>query len=474
MTVEQAVQEGDFRGALVQLEQETSGPRADPARLLMRFGIEIRLQQFPAAAETMRRLIAAAPDLAQPMAGFAAAAQAEEAIASRQRDPARAGQRASIGLPPPYALALAKASVQHASGDFGGARAAIAEAAAATPRIAGTITRMGGTTQRFTAITDSDELTGATVPVYDGAKVLDLPFSELSSIAFLDPKTSFDVMWSLADIVTVDGKQLRGRVPSFYSGTGLSSEAPVRTGQMTVWNRERGYAEALGQRDWSVTLADGGMTVVGMLGVRRVDFENPRRSAGAPGARMDPQVGPASPAAAGLRSIAKLAFFALAGRAALPVIFRVLGMAGLGLGSQGVYDGVRLVVTVAAVVLYLVWFGKFYDWVRQSRGGTAFSTGFAIGSWFIPFLNLVMPYRALNDAATRTLGTPAPIVGIWWAAFLCSTVLTTMFSLIFSGAMVPIGSAGLLNALMWLMTISQIVAYGLWAKIVQDLSAKVR
>jgi hypothetical protein len=183
-------------------------------------------------------------------------------------------------MPPPHVLALMKASVCHVNGDAHGAQAALGEAASMTPPTAGTITRVGGAKQRFSAISDSDELTGATLPVYDGNRLLDLAFSELSSITFHDPKTSFDVMWSVADIEMVDGTRLRGRVPSFYAGTGVAADKPVRTGQMTTWQRDRGYAEALGQRDWSVTLADGGRSMVGILGVQRIDFDNPRRSPG--------------------------------------------------------------------------------------------------------------------------------------------------------------------------------------------------
>jgi hypothetical protein len=37
----------------------------------MRFSAEVRLQQFPAAMQTMQRLIGAAPELAAPMSAFA-------------------------------------------------------------------------------------------------------------------------------------------------------------------------------------------------------------------------------------------------------------------------------------------------------------------------------------------------------------------------------------------------------------------
>ncbi|NUO52399.1 MAG: hypothetical protein HOV80_26425, partial [Polyangiaceae bacterium] len=66
----------------------------------------------------------------------------------------------------------------------------------------------------------------------------------------------------------------------YYAGTGVAADRSVRIGQQTTWQRDRGYAEALGQRDWSVTLADGGRSMVGILGVQRIDFDNPRRAPG--------------------------------------------------------------------------------------------------------------------------------------------------------------------------------------------------
>lgn len=476
MNAEQAMEQGDYQAALGILGHETSGATADPAKLLMRFSAEVRLQQFPSAMQTMQRLIAAAPELAAPMNAFAAAAQAEASVAQRQRDPGVAGRRAAFGPPPPYAMLLVQAAVCHAQGDATGARAAIQQATNATPPISGTITRHGGSTQRFTAFTDSDELTGATLLAYDGPNPLDLPLSELTSISFAQPKTSFDVMWPMAEIVTVTGMMLRVRVPAYYSGTGLADDAGLRTGRETSWNRDRGYAVAAGQRDWSITLEGGGMSMVGILGVQRIDFNNPRRAA-APGNGFSPQangagLGPASPLAAEVKSIGGIAVAALGVRAALPLVFRSLGMAGIHFGSVLVYDGIRGLSTLAAVVAYLFWFSKFYNWVRQARGGTAYSTGYAIGAWFIPFVNFVVPYRALKDGATKTFGVPVPMVDLWWGAYLTVMFINIFFAAFDAG--LEVGSAGLLNALSWLLTASQVVAYGVWAKLVSELTARTR
>jgi protein involved in temperature-dependent protein secretion len=273
MAIEDLIEQGDFEGALALLRQEIAGPQPDPEQLLTTFKLEVRLQRFDAADATMRRLIQLHPQVAEPMGALARTARAEAAATARLVDPAAAGRRGALGVPPPYALAYVKAAVLHAQKDYAGAKAAIAEAKAQTPPTAGTMTWRNGRTARFTDITDSDDLTGANLPCYDGDKVLDLPYSQIKSVAFLDPRISFDVMWIPVELASADGKAFRLRVPAYYAGSGVAEEAHVRTGQMTMWKHDHGYAEGLGQRDFKLSTADGGLSIVGVLQVRRIDFE---------------------------------------------------------------------------------------------------------------------------------------------------------------------------------------------------------
>ena len=89
-------------------------------------------------------------------------------------------------------------------------------------------------------------------------------------------------MWIPTDVVLVDGKALRVRVPAYYLGTGRAREPSVRTGGETMWAHERGYAQALGQRDFKATMEGGGASMIGILQVKRIDFENQARVAPAP------------------------------------------------------------------------------------------------------------------------------------------------------------------------------------------------
>jgi protein involved in temperature-dependent protein secretion len=276
MNSDQLIEQGDFEGALEVLRQSTSGARAEPAALLSQFSMEVRLQQFDAAETTIQRLCAVAPETAEVMKHFAATARAERIAIQRLSDPTLAGKRSAPGLPPPYSLALVKASLLHAQGDHVGAKAAIAEANGLTPPISGTVVQKNGSTIRFTKITDTDDLTSATLPVYEGSQVLDIGYSEIHSIYFDNPRTSFDVMWPRAAITLVTGEIIRGRVPALYPGSGRAGEKALRTGQMTMWSRDKGYAEGIGQRDLSLTTANGS-SIMGLLSIASITFDNPLR-----------------------------------------------------------------------------------------------------------------------------------------------------------------------------------------------------
>jgi protein involved in temperature-dependent protein secretion len=278
MTVQQLIEQGDFQGALRELQQVTTGAGADPESLLSRFNLEVRLQQFEAAHATARRLGGVAPQIMPVLEGFVAAARAEEQAARRLTDPALAGKRSTVGLPPPFAMAYAQMAVAHAQRDAAGAQAAQAEARKFAPPVAGTIVMLGNAEKRFVNLVDSDDLTGPTLPCYAGDKLLDLPYCDLREIAFGQPRTSFDMMWMPATVTLVDGRPLSVRIPTLYPGSALADEPFVRTGQETMWSRDRGYAQALGQRDLSATNADGSSSLIGIQRIAAIRFDNPTRA----------------------------------------------------------------------------------------------------------------------------------------------------------------------------------------------------
>lgn len=275
MTVEQHMQRGDFEAALELLATQITGAAPDPGLVLMAFNLEVRLQRFADAERTIRRLFQLAPQLAGPLGELAGNARAEARAIARLTDPSLAGKRAGLGMPPPYAFAYVKAAVHHAMRDHATAAAALAEGRQNTPKVPGTLTRRNGGAVTFVDLVDSDDLTGPILPCYDGDALLDLPYNQLRSITFLGPRTSFDTMWIPADIVPVTGEPLHVKVPAFYAGTFVASDRTVRSGQMTSWEHEHGYAEAIGQRDLKLIGPENRQSLVGILQVQKIELDAP-------------------------------------------------------------------------------------------------------------------------------------------------------------------------------------------------------
>ena len=115
--------------------------------------------------------------------------------------------------------------------------------------------------------------------------------------------------------------------------------------------------------------------------------------------------------------------------------------------------GIWLLTSIALAVLVLVFLYR----ARRNLdalgiGGLRWSPGWTIGSWFIPFGNLVLPVLVVAEvwrasgARGPWSGAPAGPVRAWWAFFLISRVLGEVWGVIPLGAAAefPIGAAHVL------------------------------
>lgn len=93
-----------------------------------------------------------------------------------------------------------------------------------------------------------------------------------------------------------------------------------------------------------------------------------------------------------------------------------------------------------AVICFLRWVNRAYlNLPALSGRQLTFSAGWAIGSWFVPFLNLVRPFQIVREiwwvssspaeaaraAAHFKPATPA-FIGWWWAIYLLSGFIGNM------------------------------------------------
>lgn len=92
----------------------------------------------------------------------------------------------------------------------------------------------------------------------------------------------------------------------------------------------------------------------------------------------------------------------------------------------------ELIIYVATIVFFLMWLYRAYANLRAFNPSRRLdhSPGWAVGSFFIPFINLVVPYRAVKEAWQKSgpldealLSEPNPpaTFPIWWLFWLLSS-----------------------------------------------------
>jgi beta-lactamase regulating signal transducer with metallopeptidase domain len=101
----------------------------------------------------------------------------------------------------------------------------------------------------------------------------------------------------------------------------------------------------------------------------------------------------------------------------------------------GAASAVFVLTQLAIAILFIIWmFRAAKNNEALGRVGARFTPGWSIGSWFIPFANLVIPVLIVQDLwRGSTVGTrradpswrtarSSALVGWWWAAWIVSIV----------------------------------------------------
>lgn len=100
------------------------------------------------------------------------------------------------------------------------------------------------------------------------------------------------------------------------------------------------------------------------------------------------------------------------------------------------YENLGDLIFIALGVAFLVNGVVFFVWLHRSSRGTRFldvgktivSPGWAVGLWFIPFVNFVAPFVVVRDLAARVAGFSTnlrreALLGAWWAAIWLSVAV---------------------------------------------------
>lgn len=100
--------------------------------------------------------------------------------------------------------------------------------------------------------------------------------------------------------------------------------------------------------------------------------------------------------------------------------------------AETTFAGLRVLQWLATVVVFLVWFRRAYRNLLafDAMGAMRYAPGWAIGAWFVPFLNLVRPKRIMDDiwrasdpkphvrSANSRDVTPPRLIMVWWITWL--------------------------------------------------------
>lgn len=98
-----------------------------------------------------------------------------------------------------------------------------------------------------------------------------------------------------------------------------------------------------------------------------------------------------------------------------------------GNNAQSAVNGALLLVyggLFVAGICFLIWFVSAYRRMAERGANLRFSAGWALGSWFVPFLNYVRPKQITNDlwrAASRDSWVSLTLVNWWWGLYLASS-----------------------------------------------------
>ncbi|MET4105251.1 hypothetical protein ABIB60_000579 [Hymenobacter sp. UYP22] len=83
----------------------------------------------------------------------------------------------------------------------------------------------------------------------------------------------------------------------------------------------------------------------------------------------------------------------------------------------------QIPLRILSIVFFLQWFRRAYYNLRYLSGRPDHTDGWAVGAWFVPFLNLFRPYSIMkeiwygtNSAAGR--GRQHGLLQWWWIAYL--------------------------------------------------------
>lgn len=116
-------------------------------------------------------------------------------------------------------------------------------------------------------------------------------------------------------------------------------------------------------------------------------------------------------------------------------------------GIRGLAIVLFIITYLISAILFILWFRRCYFNLSQKIEYLKHSEGWAAGGWFVPFVNLYIPYQIMssiieeyqlilgiepNDKQYNNLKT---VVGYWWALYLISGIVFRLSDKVLSDAL---------------------------------------
>ncbi len=142
-------------------------------------------------------------------------------------------------------------------------------------------------------------------------------------------------------------------------------------------------------------------------------------------------------------------------------------------------------VFIFTIVVFLVWLHRAHKNLLALRPTfLKYSSGWAVGWWFIPFANLVMPFKVVREVwwesdpnvpedqmfLTESLHSAPTYMGFWWAFWLLGNFASNILDKVFDPE--DIANAAANGALMIIAGSLTIIAGILAIQVVWDISTR--
>ena len=102
----------------------------------------------------------------------------------------------------------------------------------------------------------------------------------------------------------------------------------------------------------------------------------------------------------------------------------------------GAATALFLVSILGVMICSLLWIHRAHSNLREQNIDISYSPGWAVGSYFVPFANLLVPFRAMRELYNRSHGeipehahSTVEDVTAWWMSYIIGLSITTGLAL---------------------------------------------